>query len=154
MTVESLFSDNSANILSSAAEEVFSTVLSLELENMADSNREWIVTSYVTLTDISGHSSYMLLMDCESMLLDVIAEGIFDQSVDDLEIEDMLNAMTEMTNLIGGQLITVLNKNYHLGIPSVFYTTETEIEVSPEDEISVIAVGVYNSALRLRLSRL
>lgn len=142
-------------LLQSVAEEICESLLGIELETSeAFPNGLAIITACISLTSAVDDENYLLFIDCDNRLLDWIAEKVYSQHIDHLEVEEMLNALEELANMIAGELVTVLEKEYQLGLPLVVDAMGNQLEISDEEISAEVVLKHRGAYLRIILTQL
>ncbi len=113
-----------------------------------------LLTSGISLVDTRDQNNYLLLVNCDNRMLDKVAENIFGAMVDDIDMDDMLSALTELTNLVGGEIIKVLERDCRLGLPFIVSTTGDITEITTEKVLETVTLAHEELFINVVLTRL
>ncbi len=143
-----------SDLLRAAVEEICESLLGLPLV-VADKLQDGLamITCCISLVDMSSQQSYLLFINCDNQLLDVIAEAIFNKKTDDIEVDDMLSALQELTNMVGGELSNVAEQGFQLGLPYTMDITGEIPDIAPENIVTQVTLKQQNRYINVVLSK-
>lgn len=87
----------------------------------------------ITLADSRGKHNLLLFINCDSALAKKVAGSIYDQEVEYIKDEELVETFKELVNLSGGQLSFLTGIEYHLGLPCFLGVNDSGLPVSVSD---------------------
>jgi hypothetical protein len=143
-----------SDLLQATVEEICESLLGMPLDVTRNLQQGLsILTCCISLVSVKDQHHYLLFINCDNQLLDAIAEGIFDMNTEDIDIDDMLSALQELTNMIGGQLSNVVEREFQLGLPFTMDITGEMPDIAPEDIITQVTLHQQNRYINVVLSK-
>lgn len=97
--------------------------------------------------EISGAWNGVVLLHGSSQLAESAASMIFANGAPGVTEQDKLDAMYELTNIIGGNIKSLLPESSHLSLPSVEFTAPDRLTVSGATHMSELVFDCQGQPL-------
>ena len=137
-------------VLEQIAQSVFSTMLGAELSRADTAQREFRPTITASV-HIAGAWTGCVAISLSQEQRPAVAAQLLAISMEEATADDEVECAAEVTNMIGGNLKSVLPGPSHLSIPSVVSGGEVGIRMDEVIELENLYLASEFGAIRVRL---
>lgn len=121
-------------------EATWTSMLDLEIHpSQASSKLEGSLSILVGQVDISGAWEGRVLLHGTSALAQSAASKIFAIAIDEVQEQDQIDAMYELTNIIAGNIKSLLPEPCQLSLPKVEPASEWDTQAIGADRVSELS---------------